>query len=154
DFDAASPARFNADATHLFEASGCAGKLIVFAVRLDTFPSDPRNSTFYIGTNNPDQLTQIRRRFLTESIHLPISAEYIHRTAFQLAERFGKDLFLLIRRFGTDRLPVLFALQYWSDRIISKIPFAPDNLTDRLLQTVANLAPQHLPKRMTEFRDR
>lgn len=36
--DASTPARFNADKRRLYEASGCAGKLGVFAVRLDTFP--------------------------------------------------------------------------------------------------------------------
>ena len=38
DIDAITPARFNADKRRLFEASGCAGKIAVFAVRLDTFP--------------------------------------------------------------------------------------------------------------------
>jgi D-lactate dehydrogenase (quinone) len=41
DIDAPSAGRFNADPTHLHEASGSAGKLCVFAVRLDTFPADP-----------------------------------------------------------------------------------------------------------------
>ncbi|NHX28431.1 D-lactate dehydrogenase, partial [Escherichia coli] len=38
DIDAASPARFNADKRRLHDAAGCAGKLAVFAVRLDTYP--------------------------------------------------------------------------------------------------------------------
>ena len=37
--DAPTPARFNADPRLLHEAAGTAGKLCVFAVRLDTFPS-------------------------------------------------------------------------------------------------------------------
>lgn len=36
DVDANTPSRFNADKRRLYEASGCAGKLAVFAVRLDT----------------------------------------------------------------------------------------------------------------------
>ena len=43
DIDADTPARFNADPRRLYEASGCAGKLAVFAVRLDTFPADAGN---------------------------------------------------------------------------------------------------------------
>jgi len=35
DIAAATPARYNADPGRLYEASGCAGKLAVFAVRLD-----------------------------------------------------------------------------------------------------------------------
>ncbi len=35
-----TPARFNADPRRLRESAGCAGKLAVFAVRLDTFAAD------------------------------------------------------------------------------------------------------------------
>ena len=35
--DEDTPARFNADPSRLFEASGSAGKVCVFAVRLDTY---------------------------------------------------------------------------------------------------------------------
>jgi D-lactate dehydrogenase len=52
DVDAPSPARFNADPSRLYEASGCAGKLAVFAVRLDTFPAERGAVVFYIGTND------------------------------------------------------------------------------------------------------
>lgn len=38
DVDADTPSRFNADKRRLFEASGCAGKLAVFAVRLTPLP--------------------------------------------------------------------------------------------------------------------
>ena len=61
DVDADSPARFNADPKRLFEASGSAGKLILFAVRLDTFPAETQTDVFYIGTNDPAELTDIRR---------------------------------------------------------------------------------------------
>ena len=40
DVNANSPARYNADKKRLYEASGCAGKLAVFAVRLDTFEKE------------------------------------------------------------------------------------------------------------------
>ena len=39
EIDADTPARFNADPARHYEASGSAGKLAVFAVRLDTFPA-------------------------------------------------------------------------------------------------------------------
>ena len=35
--NAETPARYNADESKLYEASGCAGKIAVFAVRLDTY---------------------------------------------------------------------------------------------------------------------
>ena len=40
DIEADTPARYNADPDRLFESSGCAGKLAVFAVRLDTFEAE------------------------------------------------------------------------------------------------------------------
>ena len=55
-FEAATPARFNADPRRLFEASGSAGKVMVLAVRLDTFPKEKRNTVFYIGTNDAREL--------------------------------------------------------------------------------------------------
>ena len=44
-----TPARYNADTGRLHEASGCAGKLAVFAVCLDTFPLPQKKQLFYIG---------------------------------------------------------------------------------------------------------
>jgi D-lactate dehydrogenase len=66
DIDADTPARYNADPDRLFESSGCAGKLAVFAVRLDTFPAEKKQQVFYIGTNQPEVLTEIRRHILGE----------------------------------------------------------------------------------------
>ena len=61
DIEADTPARYNADPDRLFESSGCAGKLAVFAVRLDTFEAEKNQQVFYIGTNQPEVLTEIRR---------------------------------------------------------------------------------------------
>ncbi len=44
--DEDSPARFNADPNRHYEASGCAGKLAIFAVRLDTFPLEKDTAVF------------------------------------------------------------------------------------------------------------
>ena len=96
--DADSPARYNADPRRLFEASGSAGKLILFAVRLDTFPAETQTRVFYIGTNDPGELTAIRRHMLTSLPALPIAGEYLHRDAFDIADAYGKDTFLAIRR--------------------------------------------------------
>ena len=46
DVNADTPARYNADPDRLFESSGCAGKLAVFAARLDTFPAEKRQQVF------------------------------------------------------------------------------------------------------------
>ena len=97
DVDAATPARFNADPRRLREAAGCAGKLAVFAVRLDTFDAEKETAVFYIGSNEPDELTEIRRHILASFDSLPIAGEYIHRDAYDVAAKYGKDTFLFIR---------------------------------------------------------
>jgi D-lactate dehydrogenase (quinone) len=48
---------------------------MVFAVRLDTFPIEQGAKVFYIDTNRPEALTDIRRHALREFTHLPISGE-------------------------------------------------------------------------------
>lgn len=154
DIFAPTPARFNADPRRLFEASGSAGKLALFAVRLDTFPADAQTATFYIGTNNADDLTRLRRHILQNFPTLPVAGEYIHRTAFDIAARYGKDMFLAIEKLGTDRLPALFALKARFDSAAERIPYLPRNLSDRLMQGVSKLFPQHLPPRMRDYRER
>lgn len=152
--DQAGPARFNADPTRLYEASGSAGRVIVFAVRLDSFAADQNSGTFYIGTNDPSDLSRIRRDILSRFEHLPISGEYIHRTAFDLAAVYGKDTFLAIDHLGTARLPMLFAWKARVDSLASRLGIGRSALSDRILQYAAKLFPQHLPVRMREYRDR
>jgi len=151
DVDAASPARFNADPRGLYESSGSAGKLAVFAVRLDTFPME-ESQVFYIGSNDPDSLTGIRRHFLADADELPIAAEYIHKDAFDIGRRWGKDVFLLIDRFGTDRIPKINAIKARADGFLERIGFK--GLLDHLIQWMSTLLPEHLPGRMLEFRRR
>lgn len=154
DVDANTPARYNADPHRLYEASGSAGKLMVFAVRLDTFLAEKNAKVFYIGTNRPDELTDIRRHILRDLEHLPVSGEYLHRDAFDIAARYGKDTFLAIEYLGTSRLPAFFALKNRLDSVLERIPCMPSHITDRLLQAASRLFPNHLPRRIREYRDR
>lgn len=127
---------------------------MVFAVRLGTFPAEKSAKVFYIGTNRPVELTDIRRDVLRELRHLPISGEYLYRDAFDVAARYGKDTFLAIQYLGTSRLPAFFALKNRLDSLCERIPFLPPHITDRLLQGVSCLFPDHLPRRMRLYRDR
>lgn len=154
EIDADTPARFNADPQRLHEASGSAGKVMVFAVRLDTFPIEKNAKVFYIGTNQPGELTDIRRHALQDFAHLPISGEYLHRDAFDIAERYGKDMFLAIDFLGTSRLPALFAFKSRCDALFSRLSFLPSHFTDRVMQTASHLFPSHLPPRMKEYRNK
>ncbi|MFP4891012.1 D-lactate dehydrogenase [Paraburkholderia sp. EG304] len=153
DVDADTPARFNADPQRLYEASGSAGKLMVFAVRLDTFPIEVDTKVFYIGTNEPDELTEIRRHILREFEPLPISGEYLHRDAFDIAQTYGKDTFIAIDRLGTPRVPAFFAFKSRLDGLMDRLRIFPSNTTDRLLQLASRLLPSPVPHRIKQFRD-
>ncbi|MCL4111191.1 UNVERIFIED_CONTAM: hypothetical protein GTU68_043104 [Idotea baltica] len=152
--DAETPARFNADKRRLYEASGCAGKLAVFAVRLDTFPVSKQEQTFYIGTNDATVLTQLRREILADFNNVPEVGEYIHRDMFAMGEKYGKDNFLTIQFLGTDILPKMFRMKGSVDAALNKISFLPKFLSDRVLQLASRLWPQHLPKRMMDYHQR
>jgi D-lactate dehydrogenase len=153
DVDADTPARFNADRRRLHEASGCAGKLAVFAVRLDTFAEPNREQVFYVGTNDPTELTALRRCILTKFKGLPEMGEYMHRSYFDAADKYCKDTYLFIRFFGTAFLPRLFALKSRIDGYLSQLPLLPDNISDRVLQVMGSLWADHLPRRVREYRD-
>ncbi|EFE93873.1 D-lactate dehydrogenase [Serratia odorifera] len=154
DVDADTPSRFNADQRRLYEASGCAGKLAVFAVRLDTFEKETQEQVFYIGTNDTAVLTELRRHMLSQFENLPVAGEYMHRDIFDIAETYGKDTFLMIDKLGTDQMPRFFTLKGRVDATFNKLPLLPHNLTDRLMQGLSHLAPSHLPKRMKAYRER
>ena len=149
--DAPTPARYNADPSRHYEAAGSAGKLAVFAVRLDTFAREPAE-VFYIGSNAMEDLTGIRRHLLTAFERLPISGEYLHREAFDIGARYGKDTFLLIDQLGTARVPAAFALKSRIDGAFESIGLR--GVTDRVIQALVRRLPDHLPPRMTQFRDR
>ena len=152
--DADTPSRFNADTSRLYESSGCAGKIAVFAVRVDTFPVAQKEQTFYLGTNDQSTLTDIRRHILSKFTNLPEVGEYLHRDMFDIADKYGKDTFLSIQHLGTDKLPKLFALKGRVDAAVKKLPLIPNNITDRVMQLAGKLFPQHLPERMLQYREK
>ena len=78
---------------------------------LDTFEKSKKERVFYIGTNNPDQLTMLRKKILSNFSRLPDMGEYIHRSYFDGSDKYCKDTFLFIKYFGTSFLPRLFNLK-------------------------------------------
>jgi len=154
DISADTPARYNADPERLFESSGCAGKLAVFAVRLDTFPAEKNQQVFYIGTNQPAILGEIRRHILANFTHLPVAGEYMHRDIYDIAGRYGKDTFLMIDKLGTDKMPLFFTLKGRTDAALAKVPLFKPNFTDRAMQKLTQIFPDHLPPRMKSWRDK
>ena len=151
--DSKIPARFNSDDRLLYGASGCSGKVAVFAVRLDTYPKPNKSQVFYVGTNNTDVFWKIRRDILSKFKTLPILGDYLHRDCYDAAKKYSKDNFIVIEKLGTKFLPTLFELKRSVDLISKKLSFLPDKLSDRIMQFFSTLLPNHLPKRMENFRN-
>ena len=154
DVNASTPSRFNADPSRLYEASGCAGKIAVFAVRLDTFEVPKKEQTFYIGTNDAGVLTRIRRDILSTFNNVPEVGEYLHREMFDIADVYGKDTILSIERLGTDSLPEMFALKGRVDAVLNKLPFMPRYLSDNIMQFVSKFFPNQIPTSLRAYRDK
>ena len=152
--DAEVPNRYNADPERLFEVSGSAGKVVAFAVRVDTYPVAERKQVFMLGSDDPEDFATLRKHVLTQFKDLPDMCEYMNRGIFDTAERYGKDVFLSIKYLGTEKLPKAYALKSGAEYFLNKIPFLPKFLPDLLLYYVSRLFPQHLPKRLLEYRDR
>ena len=152
--DEDTPARYNSDKRLLYGASGSSGKLVVFALRLDTYPKPKTNKVFYLGTNNPDVFWKLRRDILSKFKNLPTLGDYLHRDCYDAAKKYSKDNFIVIEKLGTNFLPILFELKRNVDIIASKFKFLPNKFSDRLMQFLSLIFPNHLPKRMEQFRDR
>lgn len=150
DVDADTPARFNNDGRRLHEASGCAGKLAVFAVRLDTYPTENKQ-VFYIGSNDASVFEKIRRDMLSTFQHLPVSGEYLHRDCYAVSKKYGKDTFLVIDKLGSKYIPKMFNIKRAVDRFADKLPLLPNKMSDRIMQCLSYLWPNHLPKRMEQY---
>ncbi len=151
DIDADTPSRYNNDARRLFEASGSAGRLIVFAVRIDTFAKPERQQIYYIGAHDPDTLTELRRHILKNFKNLPVSGEYMHRDCYDIAERYGRDTYLVIDRLGSKHIPAFFRWKNRIDRLGEKLRLK--NLSDRLSQCATDMLPTHLPPFMQHMRE-
>jgi D-lactate dehydrogenase len=154
DVNANTPSRFNADKRRLYEASGCAGKLAVFAVRLDTYPNPIKEKSFYIGSNDVAELAELRKKILSDFENTPEVGEYMHRDIFDISAKYGKDTFLSVHHLGTDVLPKLFSIKGRIDTILNKVSWLPKHFTDKAMQLIAKAFPQHLPQRMLEYRDK
>ena len=151
--DAEIPNRYNADPNRLYEVSGSAGKVVAFAVRVDTYPMPKEKKVFYLGTNNPNDFSKLRKDILKNFSELPEMCEYMNREIFDTAKKYGKDVFLSIKHIGTKRLPKLYAIKSNLEYYLNKIPLVPKFLPDQILYYLSRLFPEHLPKRLIDYRN-
>ena len=85
---------------------------------------------------------------------LPVSGEYLHRDCYDASKKYGKDIFIVINKLGAKYIPRLFAMKRVVDRIAEKIKFLPTRFSDKIMQYMSYLWPNHLPKRMEQYHDK
>ncbi|MBH0097426.1 D-lactate dehydrogenase [Psychrobacter sp. NZS113] len=145
DCEADTPARFNNDPNGLYEASGSAGKVIIFAVRVATFAKPTQEQTFYISTNDADTLTTLRQQWLKSALNLPVLAEYMHKDYNDITMRYGRDTCLSMRKLPASKIGELYRLQTKIGYYLDKWRL-PQTLPDRVLQMASVFMPPSLPK--------
>ncbi len=149
DCEADTPARFNNDPNGLYEASGSAGKVIVFAVRVATFAKSTQEQTFYISTNDANTLTTLRQQWLKSALNLPILAEYMHKNYNDITMRHGRDTCLSMRKLPASKIGGLYRLQAKIGHYLAKWRL-PQTLPDRMLQIAGVFMPPSLPDSLAE----
>lgn len=154
DVESDIPARFNADERRLFESSGCAGKIGVFAVRTDTFPKPKKEQVFYLGTNDPSKLAKLRVDILSTFKNIPEMGEYMDRKMFNLTQEYGKDTFVAIKYLGTKKMPSLYAFKSKTETFLKNVPFLSADIPNKFLQYTAKLFPEQIPSRILDIRDK
>ena len=150
---AVSPARYNADSRCHFEAAGSAGKVIIFAVRVDSYPAAKSTATFLLTTDNAQDLADFRHHVLGSFRTLPVTAEYLHREAARTAATHGNDICVAIRHLGAARVPLLFAVKRHIDRILRRFGLFGRSPADHILQAIGSVAPHPLPRSIRKLAD-
>ena len=154
DTKANTPARYNANKNNLYDASGCAGKVAVFAVRLDTFKKEEGESVFYLSTNSSKDLTKLKNDILTKIDDLPTYAEYMHSNVYEVSKNFGRDAFYLIYFFGTDAMPFFYKTRNIIDKFLKKFKFLSYNALENILQKLSYILPNIMPKKFDDLNKR
>lgn len=154
DTGSASPARWNTDKRYLKDASGCAGHLIVFAVRIDTFPEERNTRIFHLATDNPAILTDIRRKMLAADSLLPVGAEYLSGSFFHLIARHGQDSYLAMRLAKSGRIAPLLALYGLAGRLAQRVLGGRRFQVKRLAQAVGRYLPYRPPEEFQRLGER
>ena len=137
----------------MYAASGCAGKIAVFAVRLDTYLKPTKSSVFYIGCNSLKIFLELEEIYFL-ILKSPDSGEYVHRDCYDAAKQYSKDTFIAIEKLGPSFIPKLFEFKRRVDLITGKFRFLPSKFSDKLMQFLSLFWPNHLPSRMEEFHEK
>ncbi|HCA5188287.1 TPA: D-lactate dehydrogenase [Acinetobacter baumannii] len=153
EIDSDQPTRYNGDPNYLHDCSGSTGKIAVFAVRLPTFNAIQSTDTFFISTDQEETFVKLRRFLLKSLANLPIQAEYIHRSAFDLTVQYAKHMYKVVDFLGPEKIPQILAIKNNIDEFVRKIPLLPNHSVDLLIQLFNRLSPNGIEKRISKFHE-
>lgn len=151
--DSPTPARYNANPDYLYESSGSAGKIAVFAVRIDTFPAKQKLTTFHVATNDFTHLNYIRRHMLEHFDDLPVMAEYMDKDSIHTIYKFAFDTYILLWIFGQNTMPKFLRMKNKVEAWFSKIPLVNPHVVDKILCTLGRPFIFILPRRFRNLSD-
>ena len=80
--------------------------------------------------------------------------KFIVENSKKIAKKYSKDSFLVIEKLGTKFLPTLFEIKRKVDLLSKYFKFLPNKFSDHLMQFLSKFYPNHLPKRMENFKDK
>ena len=146
--DEPTPARFNSNPDYLHDSSGSAGKMAVFAVRLDTFLAPKQTKMFYIATDNDKDLEEIRRHMLAKFENLPTFAEYLNREAFAASDKYAREVYMVIQLLGETYMPTFLRMKKKLDAICDTIPLLGSGFVDKMIHLLTRPFFALLPKRL------
>ena len=78
----------------------------------------------------------------------------MHKDCYEAAKKYSKDSFIVIEKLGTKFLPTLFEIKRKVDLLSKYFKFLPNKFSDHLMQFLSKFYPNHLPKRMENFKDK
>ena len=78
----------------------------------------------------------------------------MHKDCYDAAKKYSKDTFVAIEKMGPSFIPKLFEFKRRVDLLAKKIKILPNSFSEYLMQFLSKLWPNHLPKRMEEYREK
>jgi len=142
--------RFNADTKGL-ECNRSEGKVLILATVHDTFKSPPRAKSFWMSFADLDTTIKFKTEVcLDNPSDLPVSIEYMDRDSFDVIDRAGRVMGLVIKTLGSDN-PIVskiwdFKLQFEALDFRGAATFL-----DKVSYFVNPICPSILPKRLMDM---
>jgi len=142
--------RFNADTKGL-ECNRSEGKVLILATVHDTFKAPPRAKSFWMSFADLDTTIKFKTEVcLDNPSDLPVSIEYMDRDSFDVIDRAGRIMGLVIKTLGTDN-PIVSKIWDFKLRFEALDFRGAATFLDKVSYFVNPICPPILPKRIMDM---